>query len=224
MVAREPSGAGATVVSTALTTSPDAGVQRLRSVHGVLHSLAPLRPVAVAAVAAVLLLPSVAVAEPLSGEPLPSEIPPGEILFGVSAPGAAAQERRDPADTLAVRPVPGRVVRPFEAPDHAYGPGHRGVDLAAEPGDPVRAALAGRVTFAGQVAGVGWVTLDHGGGLRTTYGDITPAVHRGEAVAMGERIGVLVAGHLDWGARLDGDYLDPLHLLARWRAHLTRAG
>jgi hypothetical protein len=36
-------------------------------------------------------------------------------------------------------------------------------------------------------------------------------------------IGVLAdrATHLDWGARLDGAYLDPTSLLLRWRLHLT---
>jgi murein DD-endopeptidase MepM/ murein hydrolase activator NlpD len=143
------------------------------------------------------------------------------------APGLAA--RRDPPAPMAsaaVRPVPGPVTRPFDPPPHPYGPGHRGVDLAADPGDPVRAALPGTVTFAGPVAGTAWVTVDHGGGLRTTYGDLVPARAAGDAVAAGGVVGHLVEGahHLDWGARLDDAYLDPLDLLVRWRSHLTVPG
>ena len=37
------------------------------------------------------------------------------------------------------RPVDGAVLRPFEEPTSVYGPGHRGVDLAAAPGTHGRA-------------------------------------------------------------------------------------
>lgn len=135
----------------------------------------------------------------------------------------------------AVRPVVGAVVRPFDPPVNPYGAGHRGVDLAAAPGEHVRAALPGTVAFAGPVAGRGWVTVDHGGGLRTTYGDVVPSVGVDDEVGAGDVIGQLADGarHLDWGARLarigggaegpgdPGDYIDPLSLLERWRPRLT---
>lgn len=121
-------------------------------------------------------------------------------------------------------PVPGGVIEDFAPPATPYGPGHRGVDLSAAPGDEVRAALPGTVTFSGDVAGIGYVTVDHGGGLATTYGDLDPRM-----VAAGQRVGVETvlgrlaasATHLDWGARLDGAYVDPLGLLAAWELHLV---
>lgn len=124
-------------------------------------------------------------------------------------------------------PVAGPLLRPFEPPATPYGPGHRGVDLAAEPGTPVLAALGGVVTFSGQVARRGWVTVDHGGGLATSYGWIEPRrVGRGERVRAGQVLGRLAidAGHLDWGARIDGAYVDPLSLLGPWRARLVPIG
>lgn len=126
---------------------------------------------------------------------------------------------------VAVAPVPGRVLRGFDPPASPYGPGHRGVDLSAEPGQRVSAALGGTVTFAGAVAGTGWVTVDHGGDLETTYGPLDPRlVGAGDLVAAGTPIGRLAAGasHLDWGARRADRYIDPLSLLrGAYEIHLV---
>ncbi len=129
-----------------------------------------------------------------------------------------------PRATARVRPVPGMLLRGFDPPALPWSAGHRGVDLAAAPGDPVRAALPGRVRFSGTVAGVGWVTVDHGGGLATTYGALRQRPPAGTAVDAGAVIGRLDGAHLDWGARLDGRYIDPLRLLQRWHPTLVPVG
>ena len=132
-----------------------------------------------------------------------------------------------PPAVVALLPVDGAVVGTFDPPDSPYGSGHRGVDLAADPGTPVVAALAGTVVFSGEVAGVGWVTIDHGGGLATTYGPLDPrSVAAGDVVGPGTEVGLVAPGadHLDWGARVDGAYVDPLALVGGWRVHLTRFG
>src|SRR5881296_292194 len=67
-------------------------------------------------------------------------------------------------------PVVGPVIRAFDPPDSPYGAGHRGIDIAAPVGTPVRAAAAGTVTFAGSVGGSLFVTVDHGAGLLSSYG------------------------------------------------------
>jgi murein DD-endopeptidase MepM/ murein hydrolase activator NlpD len=143
---------------------------------------------------------------------------------GVRPPVARAVVDAPGARRGAVPPVDGPVVRRFDPPATPYGPGHRGVDLAAPPGTAVRAALPGVVAFAGPVAGRGWVTIDHGGGLDTTYGWIEPrTVVAGQRLRAGASIGALAgdAAHLDWGARRDGAYIDPLSLLGPWRARLV---
>ena len=120
------------------------------------------------------------------------------------------------------------VGRPFEAPPHAYGRGHRGVDLVGAVGSPVLAAGDGVVAFAGMVAGRPVVSLDHANGLRTTYEPVDPSVGAGQAVARDSPIGALVAGHagctveacLHWGLRRGGTYLDPLRLLRPPRIRL----
>ncbi|WP_375433235.1 peptidoglycan DD-metalloendopeptidase family protein [uncultured Friedmanniella sp.] len=117
-------------------------------------------------------------------------------------------------------PLPGspQVLRGFEPPRTRYGPGHRGVDLAAARGTPVLAAAAGTVSFAGLVAGRGVVVVDHGA-VRTTYEPVAAQVGVGQRVGAGDPLGVLGAGGhcarscLHWGLRAGEDYLDPLLLV-----------
>lgn len=145
-----------------------------------------------------------------------------DVAAGPDGPGTDT-----PGGGTVVRPVGGGVVGGFDPPADPYGAGHRGVDLAAGPGDEVRSALAGTVSFAGPVAGLGWVTVGHGGGLETTYGVLVELrVSAGDRVAAGDVLGVLGADadHVDWGARQDGRYVDPLALLGRWEVHLIEPG
>jgi murein DD-endopeptidase MepM/ murein hydrolase activator NlpD len=60
-------------------------------------------------------------------------------------------------------PVVGPVIRGFDPPSTPFGAGHRGIDIAAPMGTPVLASAPGLVTFAGEVAGHLFVTVDHGG-------------------------------------------------------------
>jgi murein DD-endopeptidase MepM/ murein hydrolase activator NlpD len=93
------------------------------------------------------------------------------ILFTVLAAAASslASAGAWPSAWL-IPPVDAPISARFEAPSSDYGPGHRGIDYAAPTGTKVRAAGGGRVTFAGAVAGVDAVTIDHGGGLPRPYG------------------------------------------------------
>ena len=153
------------------------------------------------------------------------------ILVRVLTPSAATAATEGPPPTVALWTAPLAdlvVARPFEAPPHAYGPGHRGVDLAGAVGTSVLAAGDGVVAFAGMVAGRPVVSIDHANGLRTTYEPVDPSVGAGQAVARGSPIGVLTAGHpgcpteacLHWGVRRGESYLDPLALLRPPRIRL----
>jgi murein DD-endopeptidase MepM/ murein hydrolase activator NlpD len=138
-----------------------------------------------------------------------------------AAPAQADGDRLD--WPLHPRPT---VVRIFDAPSPNWKRGHRGVDLAGAPGQPVYAAAAGTVVFAGELAGRPLVSVAHPGGLRTSYEPVRPAVRTGQLVAAGTVIGELAAGHsgcqapacLHWGAMWGpaarADYIDPLGLLA----------
>ncbi|MFJ6611893.1 murein hydrolase activator EnvC family protein [Streptomyces sp. NPDC091289] len=122
---------------------------------------------------------------------------------------------------LAGRPA---VLRGWEPPAGPYGPGHRGVDLAAGPGARVLAAADGRVSFAGRVAGRGVLVIEVSGSgsppLRTTYEPVRARVEKGATVRAGQPVGVLedgpfhcAEGCLHWGLRRGEAYLDPLSLL-----------
>lgn len=118
------------------------------------------------------------------------------------------------------------VTRGFDAPAPNWTRGHRGVDLAGSTGQPVFASAGGTVVFAGELAGRPLVSVQHPGGLRTSYEPVRPAVRAGQRVETGTVLGVLLGGHagcpvracLHWGAMWGpasrADYVDPLGLLA----------
>ncbi|MEU9589859.1 peptidoglycan DD-metalloendopeptidase family protein [Streptomyces sp. NPDC048193] len=118
------------------------------------------------------------------------------------------------------------VLRGWEPPSTPYGPGHRGVDLAAPAGAAVRAVAAGRVSFAGRVAGRGVVSLELTGTgdppLRTTYEPVRASVRKGDEVAAGAVLGAAepTGSHcsacLHWGVLRGDVYLNPLGLLPPW--------
>lgn len=139
----------------------------------------------------------------------------GPLVFAPQCRGAPAGEFDWP-----LRPRPA-VVREFDPPERDWLPGHRGVDLAGTAGQAVLAAGDGTVAFAGTVAGKAVVSIDHPGGLRTTYEPVQSSVSLGRRVTRGAVIGVLQSGHegcpaaacLHWGLRRGKEYLDPLALI-----------
>jgi murein DD-endopeptidase MepM/ murein hydrolase activator NlpD len=149
------------------------------------------------------------------------------VLCGVllSAAPAVADSGNDNARLQwPLRPPP-TVVRGFDAPSPNWNPGHRGVDLAGAPGQPVYAAGSATVVFAGLLAGRPVVSLAHPGGLRTSYEPVRAAVRVGESVTAATVIGELAAGHAGcraaaclhwgamWGPASGAEYVNPLGLL-----------
>ncbi|MFZ0492350.1 MAG: M23 family metallopeptidase [Acidimicrobiia bacterium] len=106
---------------------------------------------------------------------------------------------------------PGVVERVF-APVGAYE-GHWGVDYAMDVGSDVIVIADGVVTFAGTVAGMDSVTVDHGG-LRTSYSYLEAiGVKSGERVHRGDVLGTSGTDHgiaaLHFSTRVNGRYVDP---------------
>jgi hypothetical protein len=143
-------------------------------------------------------------------------IPPlAAALVPLVVPSAALAERW-------LRPIPGEVARSFSydrAAPFERG-AHRGADLAARPGTPVRSACAGTVVHAGRVPRHGRVVSVRCGARRVSYLPLASvSVRAGASVRTGARLGTVGAGHggLHLGIRREADpfgYEDPIRLLA----------
>ena len=151
----------------------------------------------------------------------------------VAAPAAVAEPRSRRVPPLWM-PVTGPLVQGFDMRAGPYGPGHRGIDIAAPAGALVRAPTAGRVVFAGQVAGTRWVTLMAAPGVLVTLGPLLDPVATATRVRSKAPVGRLGPGHaaaqaapaapaaLHLSVRVDGVYVDPLvYLVDRPRPRLV---
>lgn len=136
---------------------------------------------------------------------------------GVAGPTTLAALRR-PAPTCPIAlawPVQAPIGDGFGARGNRF---HAGIDLEAPTNTEVSAAAAGRVTYAGWIAG-GWgnlVVVAHGDGVRTMYAHLSSIAARvGERVAAGTVIGEVGASgnatgpHLHFEVRVRGAAVDP---------------
>jgi murein DD-endopeptidase MepM/ murein hydrolase activator NlpD len=163
-----------------------------------------------------------------SGPPIPG------LAVQTGAPQNSAQQNpapqglapQGPVATLApgalwVPPIGGplEVSGPYRAPPHRYGSGHRGIDLAARPGEAVIAPAAGTVSFSGAVVDRGVLSIRVDDRTVDTLEPVRSALSVGEAVASGAVVGEAASGghclaecvHL--GVRVEGEYVNPLRYL-----------
>ncbi|TCM41168.1 M23 family metallopeptidase [Kribbella sp. VKM Ac-2568] len=165
--------------------------------------------------------PSPVAARPnLTPKALAALLPLAALPWFLPTPAAAAPVPTAPPEAiwpLAPRPP---VIRGFEQPAKPWLPGHRGLDLAGSPGQPVRSATSGTITYAGPLAGRGVIVVSRGP-IRTTYEPVVPAIKPGAAVTPGSALGTLSAAGshcapktcLHWGLLQSDTYLNPLSLL-----------
>jgi murein DD-endopeptidase MepM/ murein hydrolase activator NlpD len=140
-------------------------------------------------------------------------------------PAAAAPAETAPRPSwdwpLSPRPA---VLRAFDPPDRPWMSGHRGVDLeAADDDGPVTSPESGTVSFVGVVVDRPVITIDHGGGLRSSFEPVDSPLAAGTLVAKGEVIGTLQPGHcgalacVHWGVRRGDAYVNPLEFVTDLR-------
>ena len=148
----------------------------------------------------------------LSASESPAPISP--LAAPPPAPTTSAVPSGPPTGPGFRPPVSAPVSDPFRLPEGPYGSGNRGIEYDTEPGDAVAAAAAGEVVFAGSVARSLHVTVDHGGGVVSSYSYLESiAVPVGARVAQGDPVGT-ASERLHFGVRVDGAYVDPASLTA----------
>ena len=129
---------------------------------------------------------------PSASKPLPDEkpevaaakpkaTPPSPDLGGQATAASAAKM---------VMPVSGKIIRGYDRKTN------QGIDIAAAPGTPVKAADAGTVTvISSDTTGKGIVILRHPGNLLTVYVGVGGiSVKKGDQIARGQSIGTVAAG------------------------------
>jgi murein DD-endopeptidase MepM/ murein hydrolase activator NlpD len=138
-------------------------------------------------------------------------------------------------------PVDGRITSLFGSRAHPIirlFRFHKGIDIAAPKGTPIRAAADGRVIANGWNGGYGQqVRIDHAGGLETSYSHMSAIaaaagsfVRRGEVIGYVGSTGLSTGPHLHYEVRRGGQLVDPMaaglsrpaQLDARQRGEIAR--
>ncbi|MBN1835425.1 MAG: peptidoglycan DD-metalloendopeptidase family protein [Spirochaetales bacterium] len=155
-------------------------------------------------------------------------IGPEAVARGVSLffPGVqhSGIERSVVTGTAFLRPVFGFLSSAFGYRKDPFSDNvqfHRGLDIAAPTGTPVRVSLDGRVVAAGWDAVLGnYVLVRHQVGFSSVYGHLSQIlVKRGATVSRGQRIGLVgstgrsTGPHVHFELRRNGMPIDPAGLL-----------
>jgi len=132
------------------------------------------------------------------------------------------------AATPSLLPIAGWISSPFGYRRHPYDGAfrlHAGIDLAAEPGTPVRAPADGTVIFSGYKEGYGKVlVIDHGYSIRTLFAHNSKLfvnqgirVKRGETISEVGSTGMSTGPHLHYEVRKNGVPVNPATFFSRAR-------
>jgi murein DD-endopeptidase MepM/ murein hydrolase activator NlpD len=146
----------------------------------------------------------------------------------LALPSAFARRRLSSNPRPNIWPVNGTLRGGFgERTDPFSGEGefHKGVDISAPTGTPVRATADGLIVHADWSGGYGrLVVVDHGNGLQTYYAHLSRFfVRTGQEVRMGEMVGCVgssgrvTAPHLHYEVRVGGAPMNP------YRNHLAKS-
>jgi murein DD-endopeptidase MepM/ murein hydrolase activator NlpD len=131
------------------------------------------------------------------------------------------EHRAPPASSVRLsRPVEGRVTSGFGNRRHpilGYKRLHKGIDIGAPLGTPIRAVADGRITFAGWKGGYGrQVRIGHGDGLASSYSHMSRIgaaegsfVRKGEIIGEVGWTGLATGPHLHYEIHRDGEAINP---------------
>lgn len=140
--------------------------------------------------------------------------------YGVAATGMNTSNKKVELGISLIRPTSGTVTSRFGS---RWGSNHKGIDIGAPKGTPIKAAAAGTVTVAqyGYSGGYGnYVIISHGNGVQTLYGHCnTLNVSVGQKVSQGQQIATVgntgrsYGNHLHLEIRVNGIAQNPQNYL-----------
>lgn len=122
---------------------------------------------------------------------------------------------------IAVVPVQGRITSRFGSRETIRDHDHKGLDIAAKTGTPIKAAADGKITYSDTMSGYGnLIIIDHGNGIKTYYGHCSKLykkegqkVSAGDVIAAVGNTGNSTGSHLHFEIRKNGVYLNPTKYL-----------
>lgn len=140
--------------------------------------------------------------------------------YAVAATGMNTSSQKIELGISLIRPVSGTVTSRFGA---RWGKSHKGLDIGADKGTPIKAAASGTVTVAqyGYSGGYGnYVMISHGNGVQTLYGhcnslNVTAGeyVSQGQVIAFVGNTGNSFGNHLHLEIRVNGVAQNPQNYL-----------
>lgn len=140
--------------------------------------------------------------------------------YAVAATGMNTSTKKVSLGISLIRPVSGTVTSRFGS---RWGSTHKGIDIGAPKGTPIKAAAGGTVTVAqyGYSGGYGnYVIISHGNGIQTVYGHcntlnvkVGQKVSQGEVIATVGNTGRSTGNHLHLEIRINGVAQNPQNYL-----------
>lgn len=140
--------------------------------------------------------------------------------YAVAATGTNTSSKKVELGISLIRPVSGVVTSRYGS---RWGSTHKGIDIGAPKGTPVKAVSAGTVTLSsyGYNGGYGnYVIVSHGNGIQTVYGHCnTLTVSVGQKVSQGQQLATVgntgrsTGNHLHLEIRVNGVAQNPQNYL-----------
>lgn len=118
---------------------------------------------------------------------------------------------------FSVKPVKGNITSRFGAIESIRNHVHKGMDIAAANGTPIKVAANGTVTFSGWMSGYGnLIIVSHSNGIQTYYGhcsklyvSVGKEVKAGDVIAAVGSTGDSTGNHLHFEIRKNGVQVNP---------------
>ena len=153
----------------------------------------------------------VATATQVAEEKLTAKIKEQEIIKSATLDGVY----------FSVKPVSGTITSRFGVNESIRDHTHKGIDIGAPNGTPIKATADGKITYSGQMGGYGnLIIITHANGIQTYYGhcsklykSVGEKVNAGDVIAAVGSTGYSTGNHLHFEIRKNGTQINPQNYL-----------